>query len=117
MDFQICSTINIFNIFSLAELADWVNEFSPKFFYVNTCFDPECFNIQTLPREIKSIATDRYHKIEDFRSTIDYMNAADRYSAEIQAERVKRIQQADLYRGENFADSFAALNNLLKIYD
>jgi sulfatase maturation enzyme AslB (radical SAM superfamily) len=117
MDFQICSTINIFNIFSLAELADWVNEFGPKFFYVNTCFDPECFNIQTLPREIKSIATDRYHNIEDFRSTIDYMNAADRYSPQIQAERVKRIQQADLYRGENFADSFVALNNLLKIYD
>jgi MoaA/NifB/PqqE/SkfB family radical SAM enzyme len=117
VDFQICSTINIFNIFSLAELADWVNEFCPKFFYVNTCFDPECFNIQTLPQQIKSIATDRYHNIEDFRSIIDYMNAADRYSAEIQVERVKRIQQADLYRGENFADSFAALNNLLKIYD
>jgi hypothetical protein len=66
VDFQICSTINIFNIFSLAELAEWVNEFNPKFFYVNTCFDPECFNIQTLPQDIKRIATDRYHRIEDF---------------------------------------------------
>jgi sulfatase maturation enzyme AslB (radical SAM superfamily) len=117
VDFQICSTINIFNIFSLTELAEWVSDFCPKFFYVNTCFDPECFNIQTLPLEIKSIATARYHKIEDFRSTIDYMNAADRYSAEIQAERIKRIHQADLYRGENFAETFTALNNLLKIYD
>jgi MoaA/NifB/PqqE/SkfB family radical SAM enzyme len=117
VDFQICSTINIFNIFSLAELAEWVSEFRPKFFYVNTCFDPECFNIQTLPKEIKNIATTRYNRILEFKGIIDYMNAADRYSPEIQAERVKRIHQADLYRGENFADSFTALNNLLKIYD
>ena len=117
VDFQICSTINIFNIFSLAELAEWVKEFNPKFFYVNTCFDPECFNIQTLPQNIKRIATDRYHKIEDFSGIIDYMNAADRYSPEIQAQRIKRIHQTDLYRKENFADSFTALNNLLKIYD
>jgi hypothetical protein len=117
VDFQICSTINIFNIFSLAELIYWVRQFDPKFFYVNTCFDPECFNIQTLPPQIKRIATDRYHKIEDFRGIIDYMNAEDRYSDEIQTERIKRIHQADLYRGENFAVTFKILNNLLRIYD
>ena len=117
VDFQICSTINIFNIFSLAELVYWVRQIDPKFFYVNTCFDPKCFNIQTLPQQIKRIATDRYHKIGDFRGIIDYMNAEDKYSDTIQAERIRRIHQADLYRGENFADTFKILNSLLRIYD
>jgi hypothetical protein len=107
----------VFNIFSLAELIYWVRQFDPKYFYVNTCFDPACFNIQTLPQQIKRIATDRYHKIDDFRGIIDYMNAEDRYSDAIQAERIKRIHQADLYRGENFADTFKILNSLLRIYD
>ena len=54
MEFQICTTISIFNIFSLAKIALWVKNFDPKFFYVNTCFDPIYFNIQTLPKQIKN---------------------------------------------------------------
>jgi hypothetical protein len=52
MEFQICTTISIFNIFSLAKIVLWVRQFDPKFFYVNTCFDPDYFNIQTLPSQI-----------------------------------------------------------------
>ena len=59
MEFQICSTINIFNIFSLAKLTLWVRNFAPKFFYVNTCFDPPYFNIQinkkTMANEKKTV--------------------------------------------------------------
>ena len=43
MEFQICTTISIFNIFSLAKIALWVAQYQPKFFYVNTCFDPDVF--------------------------------------------------------------------------
>jgi hypothetical protein len=117
MDFQICSTINIFNIFSLAKLALWVQQINPKFFYVNTCFDPEYFNVQTLPQQVKNIATERYSNITSFKGIIDFMNSADRYTDDIQQQRKKRILQADQYRGENFARVFPTLNNLLGIYD
>jgi hypothetical protein len=117
IDFQICSTINIFNIFSLAQIILWVKQVDPKYFYVNTCFDPVYFNVQTLPQQIKNIVTERYNSIAEFKGIIDFMNSADRYTDNIQAQRRQRILQADRYREENFAKIFPTLNNLLGVYD
>ena len=117
IDFQICSTINIFNIFSLAKLIMWVRQIDPRYFYVNTCFDPLCFNVQTLPRQIKNIATERYGSITEFKGIIDFMNSADRYSEDLNDQRKQRILQADGYRKENFSHVFPTLNTLLKIYE
>ncbi len=117
MEFQICSTINIFNIFSLAKLAMWARQFKPRFFYVNTCFDPDIFNIQTLPKQIKNIVNARYSNLKDFEGTLRYMNSVDRDSEEIRQFRKARILKADNYRKENFRDTFPLLNNILGIYE
>lgn len=117
MEFQICSTINIFNIFSLAKLNLWVRQFEPKFFYVNTCFDPDVFNIQTLPNQIKNIVNERYSDLKDFEGTLRYMNLQDRDTEQIREQRKQRILLADQYRKENFADTFPLLNKVLQIYD
>ena len=117
MEFQICTTISIFNIFSLAKIALWVAQYEPKFFYVNTCFDPEYFNIQTLPKQVKNIVNARYSELEDFKPTLRFMNSAHRDSAGIQKQRRERILKADKYRKENFGDVFSLLNSVLKIYD
>ena len=117
MEFQICSTINIFNIFSLAKLVLWVRQFNPKFFYVNTCFDPDIFNIQTLPKQIKNIVNSRYNDLKDFEGTLRYMNSVDRDSEDIRDQRKKRILQTDSYRKENFGEVFPLLNKVLKIYE
>jgi len=45
------------------------------------------------------------------------MNAADRDSPEIRAERKRRILQTDAYRKENFGDMFPLLNKVLQIYE
>lgn len=116
MEFQICSTINIFNIFNLAKLNLWVRQFAPKFFYVNTCFDPDVFNVQTLPKRVKDIVNIRYGELKDFEGTLRYMNSADRDSEHIRIARKKRILLADKYRNENFAEVFPLLNNILRIY-
>ena len=117
MEFQICSTINIFNIFSLAKLNMWVRHFDPKFFYVNTCFDPDYFNIQTLPNQIKNIVNARYSNLKDFEGTLRYMNAVNRDSDSIRIQRKERILLADNYRQENFGDVFPLLNKVLQIYE
>jgi len=117
MEFQICTTISIFNIFSLAKIALWVAQYEPKFFYVNTCFDPDYFNIQTLPKQVKNIVNARYSELEDFKPTLRFMNSAHRDSAGIQKQRRERILKADKYRKENFGDVFSLLNSVLKIYD
>ena len=117
MDFQICSTVNIFNVFNWAKMALWVAQFQPKFFYVNTCFDPDVFNIQTLPQQVKDIVVDRYGMLKDYQPSIRFMNAADRDSPEIRAERKARIIRTDKYRKENFGEVFPLLNNILGIYE
>ena len=114
--FQICSTINVFNIFSLAKLIYWVKQFDPKYFYVNTCFEPLCFNIQTLPQQVKNIATDRYGNIKEFEQIINFMNSEDKYTDDIAEQRRAKILQTDLYRNENFKNTYPTLNNLYKIY-
>ena len=95
----------------------WVRQFAPRFFYVNTCFDPDIFNIQTLPKQIKDIVNDRYGNLKDFKGTLNYMNSADRDSEAIRIQRKKRILKADNYRNENFGKVFPLLNNILKIYE
>ena len=117
MEFQICTTISIFNVFSLAKIALWVRQFDPKFFYVNTCFEPDYFNIQTLPKQIKNIVNSRYSDLKDFKPTLRFMNSVDRDSEEMRIKRKNRILQTDSYRKENFAEVFPLLNSVLKIYD
>jgi len=117
MEFQICSTINIFNVFSLAKLNLWVRNFDPRYFYVNTCFDPDIFNIQTLPKQIKNIVNARYSDLKDFQGTLRFMNSADRDSEEIRQQRKARILQTDDYRKENFGQVFPLLNKVLQIYE
>ena len=117
MEFQICTTISIFNVFGLAKIALWVRQFDPKFFYVNTCFEPDYFNIQTLPKQIKNIVNSRYSDLKDFKPTLRFMNSVDRDSEEMRIKRKNRILQTDSYRKENFAEVFPLLNNALKIYE
>ena len=117
MEFQICTTISIFNIFSLAKIALWVAQYQPKFFYVNTCFDPDYFNIQTLPKQIKNIVNSRYSMLTDFQPTLRFMNSAHRDSEQMSEQRKARILQTDKYRKENFGDVFPLLNKVLQIYE
>ena len=117
MEFQICTTISIFNIFSLAKIALWIKQVDPNYFYVNTCFDPDYFNIQTLPKQIKNIVNARYSDLTDFKPTLRFMNSKHRDSEEIQKQRKDRILQTDSYRKENFGDVFPLLNSTLKIYE
>jgi hypothetical protein len=117
MDFQICTTVSIFNVFNWAKIALWVAQFQPKFFYVNTCFDPDYFNVQTLPQQAKNIINSRYSMLPDFQPTLRFMNAADRDTAEIREQRKARILQTDQYRQENFGEVFPLLNKVLEIYD
>jgi hypothetical protein len=93
-----------------------VAQFQPKFFYVNTCFDPDVFNIQTLPRQVKDIVNMRYSMLTDFQPTLRFMNAADRDTPEMREQRKARILQTDRYREENFGEVFPLLNNVLEIY-
>ena len=99
------------------DIALWVKQFDPNYFYVNTCFDPPYFNIQTLPKQIKNIVNARYSDLKDFQPTIRFMNSAHTETEEIKENRKERILQTDTYRKEHFGDVFPLLNNVLGIYE
>ena len=83
---------------------------------MNTCFDPDVFNIQTLPQQVKNIVTDRYKDLKDFQGTINFMNSIDRDTQEIREQRKERIMKADKYRNENFGEVFPLLDKMLGVY-
>ena len=101
----------------MAKIALWVRQFDPKFFYVNTCFDPPYFNIQTLPKQIKNIVNSRYSDLKDFQPTLRFMNSAHTETEKIKKNRKERILQTDKYRKENFGEVFPLLNKVLQIYE
>ena len=101
----------------MAKISLWVAQYQPKFFYVNTCFDPDYFNIQTLPKQVKNIVNSRYSMLTDFQPTLRFMNSAHRDSEQIREQRKARILQTDKYREENFGDVFPLLNKVLQIYE
>ena len=117
MQFQICTTVSIFNIFSLAKINFWVKQYQPDFFYVNTLFDPDYFNIQTLPKNVKNIVNTRYSMLTDFKPTLRFMNSVDRDSPQTRKQRSDRVLQTDAYRHENFGEMFPLLNKVLQIYE
>ena len=80
-------------------------------------FDPDYFNIQTLPKNVKNIVNSRYNMLTDFKPTLRFMNSVDRDSPVIRKQRSDRILQTDAYRHENFGEYFPLLNKVLGIYE
>jgi len=74
----VCSTINIFNVLYLDELAEWIDKQEFDFVYWNMLHDAPVHSIISLPKEAKKIAYDRLinssskHK-EEFNRVADFM--------------------------------------------
>jgi len=60
---EICVTINIFNILSLDELLGWVNTTNLDGIYFNILYDPQEWNIQSLPLEAKQYIVNKFRSI------------------------------------------------------
>ena len=78
---QVCSTVNVFNVVYLEELAQWIDQQAFDFVYWNMMHEAYYFSISTLPADAKvAIATqlqqaavnDHTHK--EFAQIIDFMN-------------------------------------------
>ena len=53
IELQVCSTVNIFNVWYLAELADWIDRQQFDFVYWNMMHEAYYFSIATLPEHAK----------------------------------------------------------------
>ena len=78
---QICCTINVFNVYYLETVANWILEQRMDFIYWNMMHDAYFFSISSLPERAKQAITDRLLTAqvparvkEEFVRVADFMN-------------------------------------------
>ena len=77
---QVCSTVNIFNVYYLEDLAQWINQQQFDFVYWNMMHEAYYFSISTLPEQAKQAVADKLrsakvsaHDRREFDRIIDFM--------------------------------------------
>ncbi len=78
---QVCSTVNVFNVYYLEHLANWIDTQAFDFVYWNMMHEAYYFSINTLPESAKQSVTQRLqqaqvsqlHRVE-FDRIIEFMN-------------------------------------------
>ena len=119
---QICTTINLFSVAYLDEVAHKVKEWNPDYWHINILHEPIEFDSQLLPEKIKHEIANKLLKCDVYKAevqtAIDYMMHQPTNRPSDWHSMVKqKIQQIDALRKENFKTTFPFLNSLLKIYD
>ena len=104
---QVCSTVNVFNVFYIEELANWIDKQEFDFIYWNIMHDAPYFSIANLPKYAKQRITNRLitapvsakHKHE-FVIIMDFMNNGTQDMSKRMLEEIRKI---DARRNENLA--------------
>jgi len=119
---QVCTTMNLFNVAYLDELAPFIDEWEPDYWYMNTLHQPVEFDIQQLSNDVKQTIIDKLSKTktrkEEINSALQYLNSEPRTVMDNYKDSLtQRIKQIDKHRKENFGEVFPLLNNMLHIYE
>ena len=79
---QICCTVNVFNVYYLEEVANWIVQQGMDFIYWNMLHDVYFFSISSLPDTAKQAITTRLQSTkvparikEEFDRIVDFMNS------------------------------------------
>jgi MoaA/NifB/PqqE/SkfB family radical SAM enzyme len=113
---QCCSTVNVFNVRYIDQLAQWVIQQEFDFVYWNMMHDSWYFSIATLPESAKAGITEHLTNAEipeqfktEFQNIVQFMNRGVSTDGDILRMRVRDL---DFKRQQNLADvepEFAAL--------
>jgi hypothetical protein len=102
---QVCSTVNVFNIYYIEELANWIDQQEFNFVYWNIMHDAPYFSIANLPKKAKQAITNRLiiasvsdKNKQEFVNIMDFMNNGRQDMSE---QMLKKIRELDTRRGEN----------------
>ena len=105
---QVCSTVNVFNVMYLEDLANWIDSQSFDFVYWNMLHEAWYLSIGTLPEKAKAVAKQRLqtakvsnrHRAE-FDRMIEFIDRG--ASIDGQVLRMK-IEDLDFKRKQNLRD-------------
>ncbi len=115
---QVCSTVNIFNVYYIEELANWIDTQDFDFVYWNIMHEAAYFSIATLANNVKRAVINRLitapvsarHK-KEFVNIIDFMNNS---KQDMSNEMLEKIRELDTRRNESLVlvePEFAKLIN------
>jgi organic radical activating enzyme len=103
---QCCTTVNVFNIYYLAEVSAWLEHKPFDFVYWNILQDPWYFSIATLPQRAKQAAADHLDQNtkqsrwrDEFVRIIDLMNkgaTSDGFMTRMKIRDLDRKRQQDM---------------------
>jgi MoaA/NifB/PqqE/SkfB family radical SAM enzyme len=117
---QVCSTVNVFNVYYLEELADWINTQGFDFIYWNMMHDAYYFSIATLPDLAKIAITDQLLNAQvddrtrqEFNQIVDFMNRGASLDGNLLREQVANL---DRRRGESLARVEPEFAELIEYY-
>jgi MoaA/NifB/PqqE/SkfB family radical SAM enzyme len=121
---QVCTTVNVFNVRYLGEVAEWIekNRETFNFVYWNMMHDAWYFSIATLPDSAKAAITEYLDSVDtiyrdEFDRIRDFMNRGASTDSNILRMRVRDL---DRKRAQNLAvvePEFAALIDYTYVYD
>ena len=104
---QCCSTVNVFNVFYLADLANWIDLQDFDFVYWNMMHEAYYFSINTLPDTAKHAISQRLqsanvsHKNrQEFVRIVDFMNngaSMDGFILKMKVADLDRKRQQNLH--------------------
>jgi hypothetical protein len=100
LQLQCCSTVNVFNVHYLDELAHWIALQKFDFVYWNMMHDAWYFSISRLPASAKEQIADYLGNCnapeqfqEDFRRIIDFMNNGESSDGEETHQQIRKLDQ------------------------
>ena len=106
---QICCTVNVFNVYYIDQVADWIakNRESFNFVYWNMLHEIWHFAINRLPRTVKTVLTAHLQTCEvpaefrqEFDRIIDFMNSGEPSDG---SAMLAAMRQLDQRRGQDLA--------------
>ena len=97
---QVCSTVNIFNVWHLESLAEWIDMKDFDFVYWNMLHEARYFSIASLPAQAKTLAARRldsatvspWHR-QEFDRMRSFMMAGDSMDAAAITEQIRKLDQ------------------------
>ena len=104
---QVCSTVNIFNVYYIEEVANWIDTQDFDFVYWNIMHDAPYFSIANLPKYAKQRITNRLitapvsdKNKQEFVNIMDFMNNG---KQDMSKKMLEKIRELDSRRNENLA--------------
>jgi len=122
---QVCTTVNVFNVYYLETVAQWIEQQNFDFVYWNMMHEAYYFSISTLPESAKQVITSKLQAAKvnqsnqrEFELIIDFMNRGASLDGKILRMKIAdldRKRQQDLSQVEpefsnliNYAGPFQA---------